>query len=240
MNRISLIIPVLNEAAGLRELLPYLREQAQTDALCEIMVVDGGSTDGSAEVAATLGAAVLLSEPGRAVQMNAGARIAQGEVLYFLHADTYPPPGYDALIAGAQANGPAAGCFRLRFDQSDFVLGFFAWFTRLNWPICRGGDQSLFVPASWFRKLGGYNEGYRIYEDNELTNRLYRRYGFQVLPQAVTTSARRHRQMGTLRLQYHFAVIHLKKWLGSGPEPLYKYYRKNISLKQLSAIRSRE
>ncbi len=231
MNRISIIIPVLNEAEGLRQLLPYLREQAQTGALCEIVVVDGGSRDGSAEIAASLGARVIASPPGRAVQLNAGARSARGDLLYFLHADTYPPPGYDAMITTAQAQGPAAGCFRLRFDQPGGVLQFFAWFTRLNWPICRGGDQSLFLPAQWFGELGGYNEGYRIYEDNELTNRIYRRYGFVVLPEAVTTSARRHRQVGALRLQYHFAVIHLKKWLGSCPESLYRYYLKNISLK---------
>lgn len=232
MNRISLIIPVLNEAGGLKRLLPYLREQAQSGALCEIIVVDGGSKDGSAEIAASLGATVLRSKAGRAVQMNTGAQSARGEIFYFLHADTFPPPpGYDALIARAQANGPAAGCFRLRFDRPDAVLRFFAWFTRLNWPICRGGDQSLFVPAQWFRELGGYNEQYRIYEDNELIGRLYRQYGFAVLPEAVTTSARRHRQVGTVRLQYHFAVIHLKKWLGSGPESLYRYYRKNIALR---------
>lgn len=231
MSRISLIIPVLNEAEGLKKLLPYLQEQAQSDALFELIVVDGGSSDGSAGIAASLGATVLHSRLGRAVQMNAGAQSARGELLYFLHADTYPPPGYDVLIARAQDKGPAAGCFRLRFDQPDVVLRFFAWFTRLNWPLCRGGDQSLFLPARWFRALGGYNEGYAIYEDNELIGRLYRRYGFVVLPEAVTTSARRHRQVGTLRLQYHFAVIHLKKWLGSGPESLYRYYLKNIALK---------
>lgn len=231
MSRISLIIPVLNEEEGLRNLLPYLQEQAHADALCEILVVDGGSSDQSVAVAESLGARVIHSETGRARQMNAGARNAQGDLLYFLHADTYPPAGYDALITAAQAGRPAAGCFRLRFDEQGHMLRFFAWFTRLNWPLCRGGDQSLFLPAQWFKELGGYNEAYRIYEDNELIGRIYGRYGFRVLPGAVTTSARRYRQVGTLRLQFHFAVIHLKKWVGSRPESLYRYYQRNIALK---------
>ena len=230
MSRISLIIPVLNEAEALRALLPYLREQAQTsDALCEIVVADGGSTDQSVAIAEAHGARVVRSEAGRARQMNAGARQALGEILYFLHADTFPPPRYDRLIMQATAREPVAGCFRLAFDRPGTVLRFFAWFTRLNWPICRGGDQSLFLPAAWFEALGGFNEAFRIYEDNELTGRLYRRYGFVVLPQTVTTSTRRYREVGTLRLQYYFAVIHLKKWLGSSPEALYRYYRKKIA-----------
>lgn len=229
MTRISLIIPVLNEAEALGALLPYLHQHAQNGAVCEILVADGGSTDLSVEVAEAHGARVIRSEAGRARQMNAGARQAQGEVLYFLHADTFPPPGYDRHILDALARGPVAGCFRLRFDDPGVILGFFAWFTRLNWPICRGGDQSLFLPAPWFAELGGFNEAFRIYEDNELTGRLCRRYEFVVLRERVITSARRYREIGTLRLQYHFAVIHLKRWLGSSPEALYRYYRKKIA-----------
>jgi rSAM/selenodomain-associated transferase 2 len=229
VNRISLIIPVLNEAEALKALLPYLREHAQTGALHEIIVVDGGSTDPSAAIAEAHGARVIRSQAGRAWQMNAGARQAQGDILYFLHADTFPPAGYDRLILQAMAPRPVAGCFRLAFDQPGYFLGFFAWFTRLNWPICRGGDQSLFLPARWFEELGGFNEAYRVYEDNELTGRLYRHFEFRVLPESVTTSARRYREVGMLRLQYHFAVIHLKKWLGSSPEALYRYYQKKIA-----------
>jgi len=229
VNRISLIIPVLNEAEALQALLPYLQEHARPETLCEILVVDGGSSDGSTAIAEAHGARVIRSERGRARQMNAGARHAVGDVLYFLHADTFPPPGYDHLILEALARRPVAGCFRLAFDESGYFLDFFAWLTRLNWPICRGGDQSLFLPARWFADLGGFNEAYRIYEDNELTGRLYRRYRFVVLPQTVTTSARRYREIGTVRLQYYFAVIHLKKWLGSSPEALHRYYQQKIA-----------
>jgi predicted glycosyltransferase involved in capsule biosynthesis len=100
--------------------------------------------------------------------------------------------------------------------------------TRFNLPICRGGDQSLFIPSDWFWQLGGYNEAYRIYEDNDLTDRLYKRFSFRVLPQSVITSARRYSQIGVFRLQYYFALIHLKKRMGYTPDGLWEQYRKTI------------
>lgn len=229
MNRISLIIPVLNEADGLSRLLPYLNKHSVTDSICEFLVVDGGSTDGSRETAERYGARVIRSEKGRARQMNTGAGEAKGNILYFLHADSFPPAGYDLHILQANAAGPVSGCFRLKFDDPNRVLGFFAWFTRLNILLCRGGDQSLFIPADWFRELGGFNEAYQVYEDNEFIQRIYRRYTFKVLLPYVVTSARKYRRIGVWKLQYYFGVIHLLKFLGARPEVLYRYYRKKIA-----------
>lgn len=228
-RRISIIIPVLNEAERLELLLPYLGQNQRSGAVCEIIVVDGGSTDGSPEAARRLGATVLPSPCGRARQMNAGARVAQGGILYFLHADSFPPPGYDTLILQAAERGQAAGCFRLRFDEPNRILAFFAWFTRFNWLLCRGGDQSLFVPGRLFRQLGGFDEAYAVYEDNEFIRRLSRSATFTVLPQRIMTSARKYRRIGVLRLQYYFGVIHLKNYLGAKPDSLYRYYRRKIA-----------
>lgn len=228
MQQISLVIPVLNEAANLEKLLPCLKERSTAGAVKEVLVVDGGSRDASVAIARKHGARLLQSDTGRALQMNAGAEAARGDILYFLHADSFPPPGYDRLILDAQSPGPTAGCFRLRFDRPNLVLAAFAWCTRWNWPICRGGDQSLFIPAAWFRTLGGYNTSYRIYEDNEFTGRIYRRYPFRVLPHTVHTSARKYAQIGVLRLQYHFGVIHLLRYTGAGPQRLYRYYQAHI------------
>ncbi|WP_088339643.1 TIGR04283 family arsenosugar biosynthesis glycosyltransferase [Robiginitalea sediminis] len=228
MTRISIIIPVLNERANLEALLPYLNAAADDPSWFEVLVCDGGSTDGGAEVARCHGASFLSSAPGRARQMNAGALEARGEVLYFLHADSRPPQGFDKMILKAHDRGKGAGCFRLAFDSPNLVLRAFAWFTRLNWPLCRGGDQSLFIRKAWFEALGGFNERFIIYEDNEFTGRIYDRFAFTVLPAVVKTSARRYADHGVLTLQFHYTVIHLKRWLGAPPEALYRYYRKFI------------
>jgi rSAM/selenodomain-associated transferase 2 len=226
--KISVIIPVLDEAHRLDALLTELLKRAVTDSLTEIIVVDGGSQDGSPEVAGRHGVRVLESPKGRARQMNAGAKAAKGELLYFLHADSLPPEGYDRWILKAMERGPQAGCFRLRFDPPHWFLDAFAWCTRINHPLCRGGDQSLFVPRSWFRICGGYDESFRIYEDNEFIGRLYRKFSFRVIPAYVTTSSRRYEREGIFRLQYHYSIIHLKRLLGASPEALYTYYRKHI------------
>ncbi len=228
MQRISLIIPVLNEADNLERLLPSLGRLSRTDAIAEVLVVDGGSTDRSCEVAAASGARVILAPKGRASQMNAGAEAAVGEILYFLHADSFPPPGFDRAILGTQSSGPSAGCFRLKFDHPSKFLGFFAWFSRFNFLLCRGGDQSLFVPAEDFRALGGFDESYRVYEDVQLIARICRRLPFAVLPGVIRTSARKYRKIGVWRLQYYFAVIHMKNAFGSRPESLYRYYLRKV------------
>lgn len=227
--QISVIIPVLNEASRLRAFLPELAIRSETGKVVEFLVVDGGSRDGSAEMARENGARVIEAARGRALQMNAGARQASGDILYFLHADTLPPAGYDRMILRAMQGGAVAGCFRLRFRPSYRFLDFFAWFSRINLPLCRGGDQSLFVPRSWFEALGGFDERFLIYEDNEFIGRLYRNYRFTVLPGEVLTSSRRYEHHGLLRLQYHYSVIHLKRFLGQGPEELHAYYLKHIS-----------
>jgi rSAM/selenodomain-associated transferase 2 len=226
---LSVIIPTLNEAAHIGNLLLHLKANSSPENILEIIVVDGGSTDDTISLAKTLGAKVINAEQGRAKQMNKGAKLALGEVLYFLHADTYPPKKFDLHILNAVENHTSSGCFRMQFDTSKKFLRFFAWFSRINNRLCRGGDQSLFILKDLFRKTGGFNEQYIIYEDTEFIGRLYKTSNFKVLPQHVVTSARKYEQFGTLRLQYHFGIIHLKNLLGSGPDQLYRYYKKNIT-----------
>ena len=225
---ISIIIPVLNEAECIHILLPYLTQNRPSHCK-EIIVVDGGSTDATVSLAKSHGAKVLSCEKGRARQMNWGARHATGSILYFLHVDTLPPKNFDKSICQAITAESQAGCFQMKFDSTSILLRFFAWFTRINHKICRGGDQSLFVSKSLFMTTKGFNEDYKIYEDNEFIGRLYRETNFKVLPQKVRTSARRYEKLGPLRLQFHFGIIHLMNFLGAGPEQLYQYYNKKIS-----------
>lgn len=230
-DTISIIIPVLNEERYIQSILKVIEERCISDCVIEIIIVDGGSTDSTVskikETAIRIPVILIESEKGRAVQMNQGANVAKGEILYFLHADTLPPSGYDTSIVSA-ISSTDAGCFRLKFDTNHPLLLSLQWFTRYNWRICRGGDQSLFIKARCFRALNGFDEAYLIYEDCEFIDRIYKNYSFSVLPKFVVTSARKYRELGTAKLQFHFSMIHLKKWMGASPNDLAHYYEKNI------------
>lgn len=224
---ISIIIPVLNEAETISELLCHLIDTASLNNISEIIVVDGGSIDHTVNIIKdlNLNITVLQSEKGRAKQMNAGANYSKGDILYFLHADSFPPPQYDQLIINKIKKGHNAGCFRMRFDNSHWWLKLTGWLTQFNWIACRGGDQSLFITKALFYDIGCYDEDYTIYEDNILINELYKRNEFVVINKTLTTSARLYKKHGVWKLQYHFIMIYIKKWCGASAEELYKYYK---------------
>ncbi len=232
---ISIIIPVLNESQTIEKLLVHLSEIITPANISEIIIVDGGSTDGTQALVTRISEkyrlkiVLIASEKGRARQMNAGAEMASGEILYFLHADSFPPKDFDYRIRSEVNKENIAGCFRMKFDSDHPVLRFSQWFTQFNFKICRGGDQSLFITRETFQTLNGYNESYIIYEDCEFIGRIYDHYKFTVMDMYLTTSARKYQQYGTLKLQYHFMVIHLKKLMGASPEHLNLYYNKNIT-----------
>ena len=226
--RISIIIPVLNEEACILRVLQFLTKNSQPNNIEEILVIDGGSKDNTVKIIKEYGVTVIKSPRGRAKQMNFGAKNAKGDILYFLHVDTLPPRHFDESILQAVSDGHEVGCFQMRFDSDSRFLKFFAWFSRINHTVCRGGDQSLFITRELFFKAKGFNEDYIVYEDNEFIGRLYKKTYFKILPQRVQTSARRYEERGMVQLQYHFGMIHLNYYLGAGPEKLYQYYRRNI------------
>ena len=195
---ISIVIPVLNEAETIKELLQHISDNALAKSVTEIVVVDGGSDDRSREIVARfsdnslMNIIPVISEKGRAKQMNVGAKKSTGSILYFLHADSFPPNGFDSLIISEVEKGNTAGCFRMKFDSNHPVLRVSQWFTRFNFKLCRGGDQSLFVTRNAFDELNGYNESYTIYEDCEFINRIYDKYKFVIINDHLTTSARKY------------------------------------------------
>ena len=227
--KLSIVIPTLNEAETIERLIKHLKKMAIQPELLELIVVDGGSTDDTQSLAKKNEATVIESSKGRAKQMNAGAAIAQGAILYFLHADSFPPEHYDQHIYNEVGKLNLAGCFRMRFDSNHWWLRLASWLTQFSWRACRGGDQSQFITKKLFEKLGCFDESYIIYEDNDLINKLYAIDEFVVINKKLTTSARRYRQNGTWRLQYHFLAIYVKKWMGANAEELYDYYKRNIA-----------
>lgn len=225
--KISIIIPVINEAKALPVLLDILKERS-AGFVGEILVIDGGSTDETIAIAQAKGARVVHTPKGRSLQLNKGAQESKEEVLYFLHADSHPPLHYDRLIVEAVERGYASGCFRMQFDSRHWLLRFFGWLTRFNSSLCRGGDQSLFVTRDVFDKSGGYDESLIIFEDNEILPRIWKYSRFKVIQKKIITSARRYRENGVLRLQYRFMRLHTKYRLGVSHEELFAYYKKHI------------
>lgn len=231
LNKISIIIPVLNEAENIGRLLRYLTENSSSKNVSEIIVADGGSSDRTVEIIKNFilrDIILISSKKGRAKQMNVGSEASTGNILYFLHADSFPPKDFDQFILDKIQKGHEAGCFRMQFDSNHWWLKFAGWFTKFNLKVCRGGDQSLFITKALFNTIGGYNENYTIYEDNILIGELYKRNQFTVINQKITTSARLYKKVGVWKLQYHYLIIYLKRWLGASAEEMLSYYKKNI------------
>ncbi|MBF8965524.1 TIGR04283 family arsenosugar biosynthesis glycosyltransferase [Pontibacter sp. FD36] len=230
---ISIVIPTYNEVDGIQGLVRYLLTSGNRPAP-EIIVADGGSSDNTPELARAAGAKVIRSpQKGRAAQMNAGAAFATGEILYFLHADTFPPADFQTAILESCASGAGAGCFRLRFDDSHWFLKVNAWFTRFDLDHIRFGDQSLFILKSAFERIGGFREDHIVMEDQEIIYRIKEVTRFNVLPAAVVTSAQKYRQNGIYRLQFIFSVIWLLYYIRVPQQKLVSIYNRLIKKSKL-------
>jgi rSAM/selenodomain-associated transferase 2 len=209
----------------------------------QVYVIDGGSTDGTPEVVNQFMNScdggdfeVRFRESntkGRAAQMNLGAELAfqengseQNHVLYFLHADSFPPKDFDQMILNAVDQGHPAGCFRMRFNSTNWWLRFTGWLTRFEWKAARGGDQSQYITASLFEEIGGYDENYPIYEDYQLIRELYSRSIYHVIPAQLMTSARRYEEKGVFKLQWFYLNIYWRKFMGADAQELYRYYQR--------------
>ncbi len=222
-SNISIIIPTLNEAGCISKFLPEL---LSTPGI-EVLVVDGGSSDNTADTAKALGAKVIRVSAGKASQMNAGAKAACGDILLFLHGDTRLAPGFVAQVRNAlNQTGVAAGAFRLKIDGGFWGLRVIEWLANfrsrfLQMPY---GDQGIFVSADLFAALGGF-PALPIMEDFEMVRRLKRKGRIKTLPLAATTSARRWQKLGILRTTVMNQVIIIAYLLGVKPQTLAQWYR---------------
>jgi rSAM/selenodomain-associated transferase 2 len=219
---VSVIIPALNEAAALPETLRNLRDQRPH----EVIVVDGGSTDATRDLAAAEGATVLTAPPGRAAQMNVGAARATGDVFLFLHADCQLDPGAIAAAERALARrGVVAGCFTMRVRADGWLYrSIDACATaRVRLTGLAYGDQGLFLRRSTFERVGGFPP-VRLMEDVLLSRALRRLGRVVVLPQQVHVSPRRWQKEGLVRQTLRNWALTAAAAAGVPPDRLARFY----------------
>ncbi|MEQ6889990.1 TIGR04283 family arsenosugar biosynthesis glycosyltransferase [Halomonas sp. CS7] len=222
--RLSIIVPTLNEAAIIEAQLTRLAPLRAGGA--EILVVDGGSRDATLARARPLASRVMISEPGRARQMNVGAGEARGRQLLFLHADTRLPPGAERAIAAALAHGRVWGRFDVRLTGRHPLLPViaFAMNRRSRWTGIATGDQGLFMTREAFAAAGGFPDQ-PLMEDIEMSRRLKRISTPACLRERVTTSGRRWEQGGAWRTILLMWRLRWRYWRGASPDDLARAYR---------------
>jgi rSAM/selenodomain-associated transferase 2 len=219
---LSVIIPTWNEEPSIEATIDAARHCRD----CEIIVVDGGSTDRTIELARKQVDQLVEGPRGRAVQMNAGASVAKGDVLLFLHADTILPAGYDGEIARHLADRTVVGG---RFDVALMPSSPLLWLTgelmnlRSRWSKIATGDQGIFVRRDVFAEIGGY-ENIPLMEDIAFTRALKRRGRIACLRQRVVTSSRRWRRNGIIRTIALMWTLRFLYFLGVRPSRLRRVY----------------
>jgi len=221
--QLSVIIPALNEACCIRDILQQL--QALRAQGHEVILVDGGSCDETIALAQPLVDQLLPAPSGRALQMNLGAQAARGRVLWFLHADTRVPDQAARLIIEAVQQAGSWGRFDVRLSGDKVLLRLVErmmnWRSRLTGVA--SGDQGIFVTRELFEQIGGFAE-LPLMEDIDLSRRLKSQQRPVCLRDTLTTSSRRWEQQGILRTVVLMWYLRLAYFLGVSPARLAMHY----------------
>lgn len=224
-NNISIIIPALNEESNIKACI----ESAQRFNPLEIIVVDGGSTDRTTEIAINAGAIVIQSPKGRGVQMNRGASQARGDILLFLHADSRLPLIQDNEVLKKFPKDYVGGFFRLKFDDNSLATRLVELFANIRSRLFSlpYGDQAIFIRKDIFEKIGGFREC-PFLEDIDMSIRLKRLGKLIYLPYSVKASSRSIQKgflFSPIFISLRNVLIALLFVLGVKPFILLKLYK---------------
>ena len=219
---VSIIIPALNEGDSIGSTLDSVMKSGSD---IEVLLVDGGSTDQTTEVALACGARVITSERGRGAQMHRGASEARGAILWFVHADTLAPAGSaDRIMAAMQDEQVVAGNFAIRFGGEQRAARFMTWlYPQLRRLGLCYGDSAIFVRRDAYFAVGGFKP-LPIFEDVELLREMRKLGRFVHLPFTVTTSSRRFAKGSFAVTLTRWVALQCLYWLGVSPKRLGRHY----------------
>ncbi|MCA1624546.1 MAG: TIGR04283 family arsenosugar biosynthesis glycosyltransferase [Acidobacteria bacterium] len=220
--KISIIIPTLNEADSIAETLGALQDFGEN---VETIVVDGGSNDSTVAIAQNYNVKILHSPRGRGQQLQTGGNAASGDILWFLHADTIPPPKATFEIKQALQNKRlVGGNFTIRFNGERFAAKFLTWlYPQLQYLGLIYGDSAIFVRRGIYEQIGGF-KSFPIFEDLDFIKRLRKAGEIVTLPAVVTTSARRFEGKSFILTFSRWTILQILYWLGVSPNTLLKIY----------------
>lgn len=222
---ISIIIPTLNEEQNLRDLLPYLRKHSHKDT--EIIVADACNSDDETLIICNKNGVkrIVCEQCSRANQMNYGAQVANGGILYFLHADARPPTSFELDIRLTLSDDYDFGIFSYKFDSDSYLLHINSKFTRKKGLFSGGGDQSIFMNKDTFLSLGMFDTSYSIMEDFKLFHKA-KKMGmkYTIVPHDVLVSARKYEENSYWRVNFSNLVAFSMYHLGMKPEKIKKAY----------------
>ena len=219
--KISIIIPTLNEEKKIETQLNYLKALKGN---FELIVADGRSEDNTLKIAKKFKVKIETSNPGRGIQLNAGAKLATGDILLFLHVDTILPKNFYKLITSKIRLGYVGGGFFVKHDVQNWQLRLIEFVVNTKAKI-RGvklGDQTIFVTNKAFKEIGGF-PNIKLMEDYVFAKKI-RKYRTCIINEYVITSARKFLKHGPIRTYLMMGIFQIKYLLGVSPEKLYSQY----------------
>lgn len=220
----SIVIPTFNEEETIKEVLTSLDQQTKIhNGNVEIIIADGYSEDQTINLCKEFDVKIVYSSKGRGIQMNKGAEIASGDILVFLHADTFLPKNSFENIENILNNESKIVTFRLKFDKDNFLYRLYSFFSKFDSIFTTFGDQVIIIREDFFKKLNGF-KNQKIMEDVDLFKRARKVTKINKINKFVITSSRKFENEGLIKTQIKNFFLITKYIFGTSPEDIYQSY----------------